>query len=87
MSCGREIPKLNKDNFQAWKELMNFHLKNISNLGLKYLENACKAPTRRLIIEEIAKKKNHNIMIIDITSALNYVGFDEVKGCATTHEM
>ena len=26
-------------------------------------------------------------MMIDIALALNYVEFDEVKGCATTHDM
>ena len=26
-------------------------------------------------------------MMIDIASSLNYVEFDEVKDCATTHEM
>ena len=26
-------------------------------------------------------------MMIDIASTLNYVEFDEVKGCATTHDM
>ena len=44
-------------------------------------------PTRILSIEDIVEKKKHNIMMIDIASALNYVEFDEIKDCATTHEM
>ena len=46
-----------------------------------------KAPTKTLTIEEIVQKKNHNIMVIEIVSTLNYVEFDEVKGYATTHDM
>lgn len=60
---------------------------NISDPGLKYLDDQYKAPTRTLIVEDIAKKKNQNIMMIDISSSLNYVEFDEVKGYTTAHEM
>lgn len=44
-------------------------------------------PTRTLTMDQIMEKKNHNIMMIDIASTLNYVEFDEVKDCATAHEM
>ena len=40
-----------------------------------------------MIVEVISKNKNHNIVMIDIASTLNYVEFDEVKGCATSHDM
>ena len=40
-----------------------------------------------MTMEEIIENKNHNIMMIDIASTLNYVKFDEVKDCATTYEM
>ena len=87
MSYRREILKLNRDNFAAWKGLMRLHLETINSLGCKYLDTKYKTPARTLTIEEIAKKKNHNIMMTDIASALNYANFDEVKGCATTHDM
>ena len=87
MSYRREIPKLNRDNFAAWEDLMNLHLETINDLGLKYINTTYKAPTTTMTIEEIVEKKNHNIMMIDIASTLNYVEFDEVKGCATTHDM
>ena len=38
-------------------------------------------------MEDIAEKKNHNIMMIDIAFALSYVEFDEIKHCKTTHAM
>ena len=50
----------------------------------KYLDNEYKTPTRTLSIEDIEEKKNHNIMMIDISFFLNYVEFDEVKDCPTT---
>ena len=83
----RELPKLNKDNFVAWQGLMRLHLATISDSGCKYLDTKYKTPTRTLSVEDIVEKKNHNIMMIDIASALNYVEFDEVKDYQTTHEM
>ena len=38
-------------------------------------------------MEEITEKKNHNIMMIDIASTLNYVKFDEEKDYGTCYEM
>ena len=59
----------------------------ISDLGFKYLDAEYKTHTRTLSVEDISKKKNHNIMMIDIASTLSYAEFDEVKDCKTTHEM
>ena len=87
MSYRREIPKLNRDNFVAWQGLMRLHLVTISDLGCKYLDAKYKTPTRTLSVEDIPKKKNHNIMMIDIASALSHVEFDEVKDCKIAHAM
>ena len=87
MSYKREIPKLNRDNFVAWKGLMRLHLATISDLGCKYLDVEYKNPTGTLSVEDFAKKKNHNIMMIDIASDLSYVEFDEVKDYKIAHEM
>ena len=81
MSYKREIPKLNRDNFVAWQGLMRLHLGSISDSSYKYLDATYKTPTRTLSVEDIAEKKNHNIMMIDIASALSYAEFDEVKDC------
>ena len=62
-------------------------MENISDSNLKYLNSMYKDPTWTLIVEETIENKNHNIMMIDITSTLNYVEFDDVKDCATTFEM
>ena len=58
---------------------MRLHLATISDLGCKYLDEEYKTPTGTLSIGDLAKKKNHNIIMIDIASSLNYDEFDEIK--------
>ena len=87
MSYRREIPKLNIKNFTAWQGLMRLHLATICGLGCKYLATEYKTSTGTLLVEDIAKKKNHHIMMIDIASALNYTKFGEVKGCTMNYDM
>ena len=87
MSYRREICKLNKDNFKTWKELMRLHLSTIGDSSLKYLDTKYVAPTRTMTTEEITERNNHNIMIIDIASTLNYTKFDEVSDCGTSYEI
>ena len=70
---------MNRDNFAAWQGLVRLHLATISDLGCKYLDTEYKTPIGTLSIEDIAEKKNHNIMMIDIAYALSYDEFDEVK--------
>ena len=87
MSYKREIPKLNKGNFATRQGLMRLHLATISDLGCTYLDAKYKTPIGTLSFRDIAEKKNHNIMMIDIASSLSYAEFDEVKDCKKTHEM
>ena len=87
MSYRREIPKLDRDKFQAWQELMKLYLTTIGVVGLKYLEKNYVAPVGPLSMDKIVEKKNHNLMMIDISYTLNYVEFDEVKDCPIAHEM
>lgn len=87
MSYKREIPRLNKNNFSAWQGLMRLHLASIGDLGCKYIDQEYTIPTGTLTIEDIAEKKNHNTMMIDIASALSYEEFDEIKDYTTAHEM
>ena len=78
---------MNKDNLWAWQGLMRPNLATISDSGCKYLDTKYKILTGTLSVEDIVEKKNHNIMMINIASSLNYVEFDEVKDCKTGHEM
>ena len=66
---------------------MRLHLGSISNSSRKYLDEEYKTPNGTLSVEDIAKKKNHNIMMIDIASALSYAEFDEVKDYKTSFKM
>ena len=66
---------------------MKLHLETIGDTCMKYLKKKYMAPTRTLTMDQIVEKKNHNIMMIDIASTLNYVEFDEVKDCPSAHEM
>ena len=79
MSYKREILRLNRDNFSTWQGLMRLHLASVADSRCKYLDEEYTTPTGTLSIGDIAEKKNHNTMMIDIASALSYEEFDEIK--------
>ena len=81
MTYRREIPKLNRDNFKTWQELMKLHLMSLSHIGWHYLKNEYKALATPMSTEQMIEHKNHNIMMVDIASTLSYAEFDEIKGC------
>ena len=87
MSYKREIPRLNRDNFSAWQGLMRLHLASIGDTGLKYLGVEYEEPTSTLSANDIAKRKTHNNMMIDIASTLSYEEFDEIKDQKSTNAM
>ena len=87
MSYKREIPRLNKNNFSAWQGLMKLHLATIGDTGLKYLDAKYVEPSGTLSVNDIAEKKTHNNMMIDIASALSYEEFDDIKDCQTAFDM
>ena len=66
---------------------MRLHLATISDSRCKYLDVEYKTPIGTLYVEDLAKKNNHNIMMIDISSALNYEEFDDVKDCKIAFKM
>ena len=66
---------------------MRLHLATINDSSCKYFDEEYKTPTGTLSIEDISKKKNHNIMMIDIASSLSYAKFDEVKDYKTAYDM
>lgn len=66
---------------------MKLHISSINDVGVFYLENTYVPPTKPLTMEKIKEEKDHIIMMIDITSSLNYFEFDKFKDCPTTFDM
>ena len=66
---------------------MRLHLATLSDSSCKYLDSKYKTPTRILLVEDIVEKKSHNIMMIDIASALKYVEFYEVKSSTIAYDI
>ena len=66
---------------------MILHLATISDSCFTYLDAKYKTPNGTLLVVDIAEKKNHNIMMIDIASSLSYAEFDEVKDCKIPHKI
>ena len=87
MSYKREIPRLNRNNFLAWQGLMRLHLASIGDSRLNHLDVEYVTPSGTLTVGDIAEKKTHNTMMIDIASALSYDEFDDVKDCKIAFEM
>ena len=83
----RDVPKLNRDNFTAWKILMKLHLGSISDYAKTSITIDHVDPTRPLTANNLSKKKEHNQAILEIASALSYVVYDDIKGCDTAHKM
>ena len=83
----REVPKLNRDKFLAWKSLMKLHLVGLGD----HTQSTCTTqhvdPTGVPIAEDIKKKKEHNQPILEISFALSYAEFDDIKKCETTKKM
>ena len=71
MSYKREILRLNRDNFSAWQWLMRLHLAAVGDTWLKYLDEKYEEPSGTLSVNDIAEKKTHNNMMIDLASALS----------------
>ena len=83
----REIPKLNKDNFLAWKSLMKLHIG-----GLGYHAQSCITvehvdPVGTLTTKDMKKKKEHNQAMLEIASSLSYAKFDDIKGLDSAKKM
>ena len=83
----REVPKLNKENFFAWKSLMKLHLGSISDYAQTSNSVDHITLVGPLTAEDLSKRKDHNQAMLEIASALSYAKYDDVKGCDTTHKM
>ena len=55
----REVPKLNKDNFPAWKSLMKLHLGGIGDHAQSCITVEHVDPTTPTA-KDMRKKKEHN---------------------------
>ena len=69
------------------KELMKLHISSINDVGIFYLEKKYMPQPKPMTMEKIKEAKDHNIMMIDIASSLNYSEFDEVKNCPSAFDM
>ena len=56
----REVPKLNSDNFPAWKSLMKLHLGGIGDHAQSYIIVEHVNPIGTPTVEDMKKKKEHN---------------------------
>ena len=66
---------------------MKLHLATVGDTRLKYLDEKYEEPSGTLSVNDIAEKKTHNNMMIDIASALSYEEFDDIKDCKIAFEM
>ena len=53
----REVPKLNKENFLAWKSLMKLHLGGFGNHAQSTITNEHVDPTRALTAEDLKREE------------------------------
>ena len=83
----REVPKLNRDNFAAWKSLMKLHLGSIGDHAQTTIIVEHVDPVGVPTVEDMKKYKEHNQEMLEIASALRYAKFDDIKGCASTFKM
>ena len=56
----REVPKLNRDNFPAWKILMKLQLGGIGDHAQSYIIVEHVDLTGTLTTKDMKKKKEHN---------------------------
>ena len=83
----REVPKINKDNFFAWKSMMKLHLGSIDDYAQTSIIADHIDPIGPLTADDMNKKKEHNQAMLEIASALSYAKYDDIKECDTAHKM
>jgi hypothetical protein len=83
----REVPKLNKDNFIAWKSLMKLYLGSIGDHAQSSIDVEHIDPIGAPTAKDLKKNKEHNQAMLEIASSLNYIEFDDIKGCNSTFKM
>ena len=83
----REVPKLNKDNFVAWKILMKLHLGSIGYYAQTSIIVDHVDLAGPLTVDDLSKKKEHNQAMLEIASALSYAEYDDIKECDIANKM
>ena len=66
---------------------MRLHLASIGDTRFKYLDGEYVEPAGTLFVNDIAEKRTHKNMMIDIASTLSYENFDEIKNCKFANAM
>ena len=83
----REVPKLNRDNFLAWKSMMKLHLRGLRDHAQSPITSEHVNPIGALTTDDLKKKKENNYAMLEISFALSYVEFNDIKGCDSTKTM
>jgi hypothetical protein len=83
----RDVPKLNRYNFPAWKILMKLHLGGLGDHVQFTITTKHVILARALSTKDMKKKKEHNLTMLEISSALSYAEFDDIRGFDSTNKM
>ena len=83
----RDVPKINRDNFLAWKILMNLHPGGLGNNAQSTIITKHIDPTGALTIDDLKKKKEHNKAMLEIASIVSYIEFDDIKSLYSAKKM
>ena len=82
----REVSKLNRNNFSAWKILMKLHLGGIGDHAQNCIIIEHVDPTTPTT-DDMRRNKEHNQAMLEIASALSYAKFDDIKGLDSANKM
>ena len=66
---------------------MKLHLGSIGDYAKTSITVNHIDPAGPLTADDLSKKKEHNQAMLEISLALSYAEYDDVKGCDTTHKM
>ena len=66
---------------------MKLHLGSIGDHAQSSIDTKHVDPIGAPIVEDLKKKQEHNQAMLEIASALNYVEFDDIKGCDSAFKM
>ena len=83
----RQVPKLNIENFLAWKSIIRLHLGGIGNHAQSFIIVEPIDPVGVPTTEDMKKKKEHNQEMLEIASTLSYAKFNYIKGCTFVFNM
>lgn len=88
MTHKRDVPRLNKEKFLAWKTLLRSHISSINDVSIKFLDNEyVKVTTTPLTTKQLKQKQEHNHPMLEIASSLSYVEIDDLKDCDSAKKM